>query len=204
MLSRTILWSGCASSGRSVSGTHDYYAGGAPFLKKRGSRALSTPWMPNTVEREIARSLPLCAFWFSVCKRLDSYHGVAQLTVGSCKEHSSTVTRRQLAVSSHVGCCARACREQRLPNLCRKPSTRYSHKGRRGRVLQIRDDPRYRPEEPERRAAFRLHWIRRPQVRSYATCSHARAQRSFITANARAVLKHHWRARTISWSEKYY
>lgn len=54
--------------------------------------------------------------------------------------------------------------EQRLPNLCGKSSSWYPHERRRGRVLQIRSDPRYRSEKPARWPSVCLCRVWGPQV----------------------------------------
>lgn len=164
---RTIFWSGGVCLDRSVSSTPDHCAGGAPFLKKRGSRALCTQPISSGVEREVARILLRCAFRLIAFKRQDSHRGAASTnrTLPAAR-NKRAVTRREPVVSSHVGCRARACWEQRLQDLCWKSAAWYSHKGRRGRILQIWYDSGYRLEEQERRAPVRLHRIRRPSVRS--------------------------------------
>lgn len=84
---------------------------------------------------------------------------------------SSKLSGSSSSSSSDVGCCARPCWEQRLPNLCGKPSSRYSHKRCGRRLLQIRNNSRYRPEEPERGTSVCLHWVRGPEVRRLLTAS---------------------------------
>lgn len=107
--------------------------------------------LPSPARRRTpARSL------ISVCASTRRQDSCQQLTISLSSA---------LSVSSDVGCCARPCWEQRLPNLRGKPPSRYPHERRGGRVLQIWNHPRYRPEEPERWPAFRLHWIRGPEVK---------------------------------------
>lgn len=154
---------------RRVTVTPDYYAKGAPFLKKRGSRALCARPISPGVELEVARISHRRAYP-TLCLQTRGpplRRRVNQPDVAA-RHKRSTVTRVKLAVSSHVGCRARACWEQRLQDLRWKSAPRYSHKGRGGRVLQVRHNPGYRLEEQEGRTSVRLYRIRRPSVRSYS------------------------------------
>lgn len=104
--------------------------------------------------------------------RPGSVYGAVHSDVSTLAERKALSLSSELsASSSDVGCCARPCWEQRLSNLRGKPSPRYSHERRGGRVLQIRDDSRHRSEEQERGASLRLHWVRGPEVRRESTVS---------------------------------
>lgn len=96
----------------------------------------------------------------------------------------------ELSVSnSDVGCCARPCWEQRLPNLRGEPSPWYTYERCGRRVLQIRDDSRHRPKEPERGTPFCLHWIRGPEVRRSFTVSLPGLRHRHCVAKRRACYR---------------